>query len=43
MNLLIDNLSSVMVLVVTGVGSLIHLYSVGYMSHEPDRSATSPT
>jgi len=37
MNLLIDNLSSVMVLVVTGVGSLIHLYSVGYMSHEPDK------
>jgi len=37
MNLLIDNLSSVMILVVTGVGSLIHLYSVGYMSHEPDK------
>jgi NADH-quinone oxidoreductase subunit L len=37
MNLLIDNLSSVMVLVVTGVGSLIHLYSVGYMSHDADR------
>jgi NADH-quinone oxidoreductase subunit L len=37
MNLLIDNLSSVMVLVVTGVGSLIHLYSVGYMSHDPER------
>jgi len=37
MNLLVDNLSSVMVLVVTGVGSLIHIYSVGYMSHDPDR------
>jgi len=24
-----------MVLVVTGVGSLIHVYSVGYMSHDP--------
>jgi formate hydrogenlyase subunit 3/multisubunit Na+/H+ antiporter MnhD subunit len=37
MSLLVDNLSSVMVLVVTGVGSLIHIYSVGYMSHDPDR------
>ena len=37
MNLLVDNLSSVMVLVVTGVGSLIHIYSVGYMSHDPER------
>jgi NADH-quinone oxidoreductase subunit L len=37
MNLLVDNLSSVMILVVTGVGSLIHIYSVGYMSHDPDR------
>ena len=37
MNLLLDNLSSVMVLVVTGVGSLIHIYSVGYMSHDADR------
>jgi NADH-quinone oxidoreductase subunit L len=36
-NLLIDNLSSVMILVVTGIGSLIHIYSVGYMSHEPDK------
>ncbi len=30
----IDRLSLVMSLVVTGVGSLIHLYSVGYMSHD---------
>lgn len=29
-----DRLTSVMGLVVTGVGSLIHLYSIGYMSHE---------
>ena len=36
-NLLIDNLSSVMVLVVTGVGSLIHVYSVGYMAHDEDK------
>ena len=24
-------------LLITGVGALIHLYSVGYMSHDPDR------
>src|SRR6266850_2246009 len=31
---LLDPLSAVMVLVVTGVGFLIHVYSVGYMGHE---------
>jgi len=30
----LDQLSLVMLLVVTGVGFLIHLYSVGYMAHE---------
>ncbi len=30
----IDSLSGVMFLVVTGIGSLIHIYSIGYMSHE---------
>ncbi|MBD2701071.1 NADH-quinone oxidoreductase subunit L [Spirosoma sp. BT702] len=30
----IDQLSLLMLLVVTGVGSLIHLYSIGYMSHD---------
>ncbi|PIR21260.1 MAG: NADH-quinone oxidoreductase subunit L [Deltaproteobacteria bacterium CG11_big_fil_rev_8_21_14_0_20_47_16] len=30
----LDQLSLIMALVVTGVGSLIHLYSVGYMSHD---------
>ena len=30
----LDPLSAVMLLVVTGVGFLIHVYSVGYMSHE---------
>jgi NADH-quinone oxidoreductase subunit L len=30
----IDPLSSLMVLIITGVGSLIHLFSVGYMSHD---------
>jgi len=31
----IDQLSAVMLLVVTGVGSLIHIYSVGYMGDDP--------
>lgn len=31
---LLDSLSWVMILVVTGIGSLIHIYSTGYMSHE---------
>ena len=30
----LDQLSLIMVLVVTGVGFLIHVYSVGYMEHE---------
>ena len=30
-----DPLSGVMALVVTGVGFLIHIYSLGYMSHDP--------
>ena len=32
----LDPLSAVLLLVVTGVGFLIHVYSVGYMEHEPD-------
>ena len=32
---LLDPLSAVMVLVVTGVGSLIHIYATGYMAHDP--------
>jgi NADH-quinone oxidoreductase subunit L len=31
----VDQLSAVMLLVVTGVGSLIHLFSVGYMKSDP--------
>ena len=31
----VDQLSMVMLLVVTGVGSLIHLFSVGYMREDP--------
>ena len=36
-SLLIDPLASVMMLVVTGVGALIHVYSVGYMAHDEDK------
>ena len=32
----VDALSAVMILIVTGVGFLIHLYSVGYMEDDPD-------
>jgi len=31
----VDQLSLVMLLVVTGVGSLIHLFSIGYMKEDP--------
>src|SRR3954468_17073399 len=36
-NLLLDPLSLVFVLLITGVGSLIHVYSIGYMELDPDR------
>jgi NADH-quinone oxidoreductase subunit L len=32
----LDQLSTLMILVVTGIGSLIHIYSVGYMHEETD-------
>src|SRR2546422_10650258 len=35
---LIDPLTSVMLLIVTGVGFLIHVYSVGYMAGDPNYS-----
>ncbi len=31
---LLDPLSAVMILMVTGIGTLIHVYSIGYMSHD---------
>jgi NADH-quinone oxidoreductase subunit L len=31
---LLDPLSAVMILVVTGIGFLIHVYSIGYMAHD---------
>jgi NADH-quinone oxidoreductase subunit L len=35
--LLVDPLSMCFVLLITGVGSLIHIYSIGYMAEDPDR------
>ena len=32
-----DQLSVCFVLLITGVGALIHVYSIGYMAHDPDR------
>src|SRR5215212_8388973 len=36
LRLRLDHLSSLMILVVTGIGSLIHIYSTGYMLEETD-------
>jgi NADH-quinone oxidoreductase subunit L len=33
----LDALSMCFVLLITGVGSLIHIYSIGYMAEDPDR------
>jgi NADH-quinone oxidoreductase subunit L len=35
--LLIDPLSICFMLLITGVGALIHIYSIGYMAHDPGR------
>jgi NADH-quinone oxidoreductase subunit L len=35
--LLVDQLSMCFVLLITGVGTLIHIYSIGYMAHDQDR------
>ncbi len=35
--MLVDQLSVTFVLLVTFVGSLIHVYSLGYMEHDPDK------
>ncbi|KQP63384.1 NADH-quinone oxidoreductase subunit L [Nocardioides sp. Leaf285] len=37
MDLLYDPLSALFLLLITGVGTLIHVYSVGYMEHDPRR------
>ena len=34
----IDTLTAVMLVVVNGVSSLVHIYSIGYMSHDPAKS-----
>jgi NADH-quinone oxidoreductase subunit L len=36
-SLLLDQLSICFVLLITGVGTLIHVYSIAYMSHDRDR------
>jgi NADH-quinone oxidoreductase subunit L len=36
-DLFLDPLSSAFTLLVTGVGTLVHVYSIGYMEHDPDR------
>ena len=33
----VDALSSVMLVVVTLISSLVHIYSIGYMSHDPHK------
>lgn len=37
MDLLYDPLSALFLLLITGVGSLIHVYSIAYMEHDPRR------
>lgn len=34
MGFTVDAISSIMILIITGVGSLIHLFSIGYMHHD---------
>ncbi len=36
LTLRVDNLAALMILIVTGIGSLIHIYSTGYMHEESD-------
>ncbi|WP_119680302.1 NADH-quinone oxidoreductase subunit L [Indioceanicola profundi] len=33
-----DTLTAIMLVVVNGVSSMVHIYSVGYMSHDPSKS-----
>ncbi|WP_181311817.1 NADH-quinone oxidoreductase subunit L [Nocardioides campestrisoli] len=37
MDLLYDPLTALFLLLITGVGTLIHVYSIGYMEHDPRR------
>src|SRR5690554_4195632 len=34
LSFLVDPLSAIMLLIVTGIGFLIHVYSIGYMKHD---------
>ena len=36
-NLAVDQLTAVLLFVVTTVGMLVHVYSIGYMAHDPSR------
>jgi NADH-quinone oxidoreductase subunit L len=36
-NLAVDNLTAVVLIVVTTIGMLVHIYSIGYMAHDPSR------
>ena len=36
-NFAVDNLTAVLLIVVTTIGMLVHVYSIGYMAHEPGR------
>jgi NADH-quinone oxidoreductase subunit L len=37
----VDTLTAVMLVVVTTVSALVHIYSIGYMSHDPQPRASS--
>ena len=37
MGLYVDQLTACLLIVVTTIGMLVHLYSVGYMAHDPGR------
>ncbi len=38
----VDTMTAVMLVVITTVSALVHLYSWGYMSEDPDSRASSP-
>ena len=41
-SLRVDTLTAVMLIVVTGVSSMVHVYSVGYMAEDPRSRASWP-
>ena len=38
----IDQLSVIFLLIITGIGTLIHIYSIGYMHGDPVSAGFSP-